>query len=340
MRRGFVLSVVWVLLAAGGAMGQEGAPPEEEVFYKNSLHFTNRGIEFVYSKEHGGLERLTGLSATDAGCLKAKCHVRSCDTCHKTEIDGKASYSVENARTEEACKKCHPVPEDTPDVHVKAGMKCMDCHTAREIHGDGVVYDTYMKPGFFDARCENCHKDIPQFASHALHGGKLDCAACHVAKVTTCFNCHIETRLAVGKDSSIEVEGMFFLVNHDNKVKLANVLSYVYGNKTMITVAPTSPHAIVRQGRQCEACHATDIVRRVKKGSLELFAWRGGKAESPKGVIPIIDGMKWNVAYLGKKDGTWVPLADAEDPLINFSGYCSPLSGEQLKKLEKRQPAR
>ena len=220
MGRPFVALVLGLLFFVVPAAGEEQAPPQEDVFYERSLHFTNRGIEFIYSKEHGGLERLTGLSAEKMGCLQAKCHVRSCDTCHGTLSEGKPSYSIEQARSEEACKRCHPVPEDTPDVHFKNGMKCMDCHTAREIHGDGTAYDTYLKPGFFDARCDKCHGDIPRTVSHTVHGGKLDCGVCHARELTTCFNCHIETRLAAGKDAGIPVEGMFFLVNHDNKVRL------------------------------------------------------------------------------------------------------------------------
>lgn len=338
MRATLFLSTAIILLILGASRlgGQTQALPEENFFTK-SLHYTNRGIEFVYSKEHGGLERLTGLSATEAGCLKSKCHVRTCDACHKKDVDGKVVYSVEQARTETACQTCHPVDKDSPDVHVRSGMKCMDCHTTREIHGDGVAYDTYMKPGFFDARCENCHTELSQTASHTVHGGKLDCRACHAREASTCFNCHIDTRLAGGKDSSIEQRGMLFLVNHDGKVKLANLLSYVYGQKTMITLAPVFPHSIVKEGRACEACHATSNVRAVKKGTLELFRWRDGAAKSPEGVIPVIEGMKWNMDFLAREGDTWVPLAKPAEPLINFSGYCSPLSREQMANLESKQ---
>ena len=331
-----------VLLLFVGAIrveGQTQAPPDENFFTK-SLHYTNRGIEFVYSKEHGGLERLTGLSATEAGCLKAKCHVQTCDACHKKDVDGKAVYTVEQAQTESACQTCHPVNKDDPDVHVRSGMKCMGCHTPREIHGDGVAYDTYMKPGFFDARCENCHTELTQTASHTVHRGKLDCRACHARDAATCVNCHIDTRLAGGKDNSIERHGMLFLVNHDGKVKLGNLLSYVYGQKTMITLAPVFPHSIVREGRTCDACHATSIVRAVKKGTLDLFRWRDGEAKTPEGVIPVIEGMTWNLDFLAREGDHWVPLANAAEPLINFSGYCSPLSREQMAKLatSQRQP--
>ena len=327
-----------VLFAAALAAGQAQTPPLEGSFYTNSLHYTNRGIEFICSKEHGGLEKLTGMSAEELGCLPAKCHVRSCDTCHRKDTDGRAYYSVETARTEAACQRCHAVDESDQDVHFKSGMKCMDCHSAREIHGDGVAYDTYMQPGFFDTRCDNCHNDIPKTASHTVHGGKLDCIVCHARDVVTCFNCHIDTRIAEKKDIQIERHGLFFLVNHEGEVTLGNFLSYVYGNKTMITVAPTFSHAIMEEGRECRACHATSIVRQVKEGVLELLSWRDGDAVSPEGVVPVIEGMKWNLTFLGRASDQWNPLEKPEPPLINFSGYCAPLSREQLGKLERAQP--
>jgi hypothetical protein len=222
-----------VLFAATLAAGQVKASPPEDSFYTNSLHYTNRGIEFIYSKQHGGLEKLTGMSAEELGCLQAKCHVRN---------------------------------------------------------------------------------------------------------VVTCFNCHIDTRIAEKKDIQIERHGLFFLVNREGEVTLGNFLSYVYGNKTMITVAPTFSHAIMEEGRACQACHATSIVRQVKEGVLELLSWRDGDAVSPEGVVPVVEGMKWNLAFLGRASDQWNPLEKPEPPLINFSGYCTPLSRGQLGKLERAQP--
>jgi hypothetical protein len=330
----------WLLLAlASAAAGAELAPAvgDSVAFYSRSLHFTNRGIEFIYSRAQGGLERLTGMSAEDLGCMRARCHVRTCDACHAQQADGKLRYSVALARTEQACQRCHPVDADDPDVHFRRGMKCMDCHSHREIHGDGVAYDTYLAPGFFDAKCENCHSHISSIPSHTVHGQKLDCYACHALKNVTCFNCHVDTRLAEHKDVQVEREGLFFLVNHGGQVKLGNVLTYVYGNRTMITLARGFQHSVTRQGRRCEACHASANLRHVLKGDLELFGWADGGPRGAQGVVPVVEGMKWNVAYLGRSGERWVPLAEPARPLINFSGSCSPLSADQVEKLRRPQ---
>jgi len=211
----------------------------------------------------------------------------------------------------------------------------MDCHTAREIHGDGTLHSTYNEPGFFDARCENCHDQIAKTASHTIHQGKLDCIPCHVLEMPTCINCHIDTRLVNGKDNSIQLNNMLFLVNHDGKVKLANFLSYVYGEKTMITLAPSFTHSVKKSGRTCGECHGSKIVQDLKKNKLTLMRWEGGAMKNVEGVIPVIEGMTWNLPWLSKSDGRWVPLKSAVKPLVNFSGYCSPLTAEQFDKLNR-----
>jgi len=324
-------------LASAPAAARQEPPPEEESFYTRSLHFTNRGIEFVYSKEQGGVERITGVPAERLGCTAARCHVRTCDTCHRVEADGKASFSVETARAETACARCHSVDKDDPDVHVRKGMKCMDCHSAREIHGDGKAYDTYMMPGVIETRCENCHADLPRTASHTVHAGKVACSACHTLKTVTCLNCHYDTRLAGGKEASIRKEGMLFLVNHDGQVTPANFLTHVSGNRTMISLAPSFAHSITKKGLACEACHASANVLAVKNGTLAPLAWKDGDLSAVEGVIPVVEGMTWNLVFLGREGDRWVPLEKPEPPLVNFAGYSSPLSRDQLARLERPQ---
>jgi hypothetical protein len=321
------------LLVTGPASGGEPAPAEGS-FFEKSLHSTNRGIEFIYSKEHGGLERLTGLSASEVGCVKAKCHVRTCDTCHRKDVAGKAAYTLDPAVAQAACEACHGVPEGA-DVHREKGMKCMGCHTTREVHGDGVAYDTYMRPGVLDARCERCHSEIGKSVSHTVHRGKLDCSTCHVRELTTCLNCHIDTRIKEGKGAQIELKGMFFLVNHDGRVTLANFLSYVYQNRTMLTFAPTFPHSIARDGRKCPDCHGSQIVRDIGAGSFVPVRWENGRVTNVRGVIPVLGGMKWNIPYLNYDNGKWVPIDNPGEPLLNYSGFCTPLTREQFAKLEK-----
>ncbi len=57
------------------------------------------------------------------------------------------------------------------DVHFEAGMECIDCHTSREVMGDG--YAARDMHGQLEIRCEDCHGDgvtPPRFATVARDG--------------------------------------------------------------------------------------------------------------------------------------------------------------------------
>ena len=53
-----------------------------------------------------------------------------------------------------------------PDVHFAAGMECIDCHTSREVMGEG-----YASPGLYgqlEIGCDDCHGnglEGPRFAT-------------------------------------------------------------------------------------------------------------------------------------------------------------------------------
>jgi hypothetical protein len=334
-----VLAVVALIVAPAGAAPQEARPAPAENFFAKSLHFTNRGIEFVYSKGQGGVERLTGVPFKDTGCSEERCHVRTCDVCHKKEVDGKASYTVDPEVAQKACDGCHGAEPGIPDVHRAKGMKCMSCHSVREVHGDGVAHDSYMQPGVLETHCEKCHAEIGKSVSHAVHKARLDCAACHTDRFENCLNCHLDTRLAGKKGGQISLAGMLFLVNRSGRVTTANFLTYVYRGKTMITFAPSFSHSITKQGRRCADCHGSQIVRDIAGGTFVPVRWENGRASNVKGVIPVIDGMTWNVPFLDYSDGKWTPLPNPAPPLLNYSGSCSPLSKEQLAKLVKPRGA-
>jgi len=49
-----------------------------------------------------------------------------------------------------------------PDIHHEKGMECIDCHTSREIMGEGYTYTTMNHQ--LEVTCEDCHgtaKDLP-----------------------------------------------------------------------------------------------------------------------------------------------------------------------------------
>jgi hypothetical protein len=49
----------------------------------------------------------------------------------------------------------HAYTAQTPDVHFERGLACIDCHTEKELHGDGFVYA--KRQYYVEIRCESCH---------------------------------------------------------------------------------------------------------------------------------------------------------------------------------------
>lgn len=61
----------------------------------------------------------------------------------------------------------HSYTQQIPDVHYTKGMACIDCHTEREMHGDGRIYA--KRHYEVEVRCENCH-GTPERVATGPHG--------------------------------------------------------------------------------------------------------------------------------------------------------------------------
>ena len=314
---------------------------KEECFFLSSLHHTAKGMAYWYDKANGGLETISGVPYSNLGCQN--CHISSCDACHKIEEEGKPSYSAKAARNQEVCLRCHKreasimqidKAENTPDVHFGRGMQCMDCHSEKDVHGDGTEYNSMKQRGVLGAKCENCHESVRASASHTIHRDKLDCESCHVRQVVSCSNCHFETLLKEGKRVAVPLSGWVFLMNYEGKVTSANMQTFVVpGNKTFLMFAPQNSHSITKEGRKCRECHATEIVNQVQKGKLSLTWLENGVVKQAKGVIPVVDGVTYDFVYQNYQNGKWVPIENPQVPVLHYAGFGTPLSKEQLKKL-------
>lgn len=341
----FLLGFLLTLAVSATAYPQEIS--KADCIFLSGLHFTANGMAYWYDKAQGGLETVTGIPYAQLACKN--CHVKSCDICHKVVAEDKASYSVKEAKSQDKCLTCHAreasvmkidKEANTADVHFANGMTCMDCHTAREMHGDGVEYVSMKQKGAMDVSCEECHESLSNIEAHTVHNGKLDCKACHVRQVVSCTNCHFETMVQQGKRVSVPVSGWTFLMNRDGKVTSANMQTFIMkDNKTFMIFAPQFSHSVYK-GAQCEDCHATDNVKQVGKGSIELTWLKDGKMRNVKGIIPVVDGVRYNTAYEDYSNGTWTPILKAEAPKVQYVGFGSPLTQEQMKNLEKPQTTR
>lgn len=323
--------------------GYAGDTTQEGSFFLKSLHSTTGGMAYWYDKKNGGLETLTGIpyQSDKLDCLN--CHVASCDRCHAIEAEGRSSYSTQTAKNQDICLSCHKrakairsidTAKNQSDVHVASNMQCMDCHSVRDVHGDGKVYTSMKEQGAIDPQCEKCHGTIAPSTSHKIHGGKLECKACHIRRVVSCTNCHFDTIVNEKKRVDIKVTDWVFLMNYNGKVTSANMQNFVVsGDRTFLIFAPQNSHSVMRTGRECGDCHATDIVEKVCKGTLQLTWFENGEVRNIKGVIPVVDGVAYEAVYQNYQDGKWIPIDNPAPPKLQYVGYGSPLTQEQLKKL-------
>ena len=341
----FTLIAAILAIVSGNSTVFSQESNQNDLFFHNSLHSTANGMAYWYGEEQGGLETLTGISYSALGC--GNCHVSSCDVCHKVEMDGKLSYSTKAASNQEMCLTCHAreasimkvdKSKTQEDVHFAQGMQCMDCHSAREMHGDGVEYNSMKQQGAMDTNCEKCHDAIGESTSHKIHGDKVDCKACHVRHVVSCTNCHFETLVKEGKRVAIPVSDWLFLMNYDGKVTSANMQTFVVEHdKTFLMFAPQFSHSVMNKGRKCEECHATETVKQVQKGQVNLTWMENGEMKHIHGVIPVGDGVKWNFVPQDRENEKWIPIENPAKPVLHYAGYGTPLSKEQLKRLSKTQ---
>jgi hypothetical protein len=324
---------------------------KEECFYLKSLHYTANGMDYWYSKERGGLESLTGIPYDQLSCKN--CHAPGCDRCHKVKETANdceyAYYATDQAANQALCLTCHGREKamirvdhsaGQEDVHIKQEMICTDCHSQREMHGDGNSYLSLKQPGAMDTACENCHDDIKPTESHTVHGDRLDCKACHVRHVVSCTNCHFDTLVEKGVRKAIPVSGWMFLMNYRNKVTSASMQTFVTGkNKTFLMFAPHMSHSIMPKGRACDGCHGIRNAKQVKNGKLELTWLENKKVVNRKGVIPVVDGVEYDCVYQHFVDGKWVPVDKPLKPMVQYAAFGKPLTVQQLEKMVADQVA-
>jgi thiosulfate/3-mercaptopyruvate sulfurtransferase len=172
------------------------------------------------------------------------------------------------------------------DVHFRQGrMKCTDCHTGVEMHGDveGIAgslpdhrYDGPQAP-----RCDSCHPNVgsDDIQMHQMHGEKLSCQVCHSVTYSSCDGCHV----ALSEDTGnpfFRTEGTYKTFMIGRNARQDENRPYEYVPVRHIPIAPTSydyygdnllpnfdalptwayatPHNIQRntpQNESCAACH-------------------------------------------------------------------------------------
>lgn len=341
---GFVL-IILVLVATGFAMPAMAG----ESFFTKSLHHTGEGMRYWY-EEQGGFMEITGIPYADLSCKG--CHAGSCDTCHAVKEGEAMTFSAEKAGKMETCFQCHgrekksielDVKAGTEDVHFASGMGCMDCHSARDIHGDGTFHKSMRAPGAMNVTCRDCHQadgegEAPHDGStlsHRVHKEKLNCSACHVRETMACYNCHFDSALKTGKKGNfIPMKSWLLLINYEDQVTAASAMTLVYQDKKFLAYVPYHTHSVMSPGRACGACHANRAVEMIKKGEkVPIVAFADGEVRPWEGVAPVVpDGLAFT--YFNKTaEGKWVPVENDDPEKVQFAAYGTALTETQMKKL-------
>jgi hypothetical protein len=282
-------------------------------------------------------------------------YVPSCADCHE-DPDNPGAVAVADS----ICLGCHTrqkVEQDAgvTDVHRTAGFGCMDCHDAAEMHGDGNEYDSMLSPGASKTKCENCHSETngnydPTSFAHQLHAANVDCAACHVQTVTTCYACHWESEQAgAGKRFFGGPRGDFKYLVRDEETGLVTtgtMQSLTYDGQSFYVIAPFYGHSIT-DSPLCGDCHGSAAANEyAQTGSIRVTTWDEGAKSltGPSGVIPIPEDFStalifdW-VTYSGDPStpvaetdpNDWTFLKDTTDLTQMLFGL--PLTADQMDAL-------
>ena len=178
--------------------------------YTLSLHYTNAGMKNGVSPRFSEKEKMVFDEAVFEQSCRS-CHA-SCGDCHVQSpiVSGVNSGFIAGhdfVRKDESktCALCHGgrvYPEFTgeyggrPDIHYRNGMTCLDCHSADQMHGDGVAYngrrDVENKPSCIACHEQTMNESPAAEEPHAIHSESVSCTACHTATgYRQCSSCHV-----------------------------------------------------------------------------------------------------------------------------------------------------
>lgn len=174
---------------------------------RNSMHGGLWGEKVLLAQRFGasdyGSLPMAVRQGYEAEC--ATCHT-SCGDCHvarPTSVGGGliASHRFASPDMSNQCTACHGSRVGaeyrgqnegiSADVHyVPGGMRCTSCHTAEQMHGDGVQHDHRLDVTN-GPMCEDCHAlEAKSNEYHTRHWGALQCQVCHSQDYKSCNSCH------------------------------------------------------------------------------------------------------------------------------------------------------
>jgi thiosulfate/3-mercaptopyruvate sulfurtransferase len=263
----------------------------------SSLHTQGFGQKAMVSLRSGlaGYEQFPEKlkKGYDKNC--GKCHA-SCGECHVQRPDqagggflaGHLFQKTPDMRLN--CTACHSARVahayfgeafgTRPDVHYTKipGGSCLNCHSAGEMHGEGVARDQRYRVANGPA-CETCHAAASAAnAFHSKHWNDLACQVCHSQTYQNCSSCHVDDGVRNGpymgfkiaRNAMPGVKRFKYVVVRNAPYAPDTWSNYGLTAAPNFDAAPTfklaSPHNIqrwtertqVENGKECyDACHIT-----------------------------------------------------------------------------------
>jgi hypothetical protein len=138
-----------------------------------------------------------------------------------------------------------------PDVHFAKGMECIDCHTSRDVMGDGYSYrNMYLQT---EIACEDCHGGLAPPRTKVLSRENDDALR---------ESAHYARQLHPGSRAVLTAKGRPY-----SNVYQENGIIYLVGKRSgrihkSPVITGTPAHTIAGHGRlECYACHSRTVVQ-------------------------------------------------------------------------------
>jgi hypothetical protein len=138
----------------------------------------------------------------------------------------------------------------TPDIHHEKGMECIDCHTSRDVMGDGYAYgNMYLQT---EIRCEDCHGSASESPRHAPVTRENE----EPVRESRSYR----RQVAMGDELVLTGKGRKYSNVFFSGGKVI-VIDKRYGRRHESKVITGTPeHTIAGHGRmECSACHSLSV---------------------------------------------------------------------------------
>ena len=218
--------------------------------------------EGVYTGNDKTMQGRAGHSASHA--MTALPDIKVCSRCHnrsgRIAFSYQGLYDGNNSLVPTRKGEGGPVMSSgarnlthiPPDVHFAAGMECIDCHTSRDVMGDGYAYkNMYLQT---EISCEDCHgglSEVPKYREISRENDEALRESRNYRVPMVSGAKMIQT--AKGRSYS----NVFY---RDNAVWVVGKRSGKLHRSKVITGTPE--HTIVGHQRlECYSCHSRTVVQ-------------------------------------------------------------------------------